>query len=396
MKTKSMILSDVIASKGLRMANRTRFVYRRHIINRFDLIMIGVIVGLVTAIMVVITRGDGVNGAAGIPLGIIYLSPADASVQNLWDADPNTGGSPRQLTKAPYGILDFDVLRQGIIIYSEQAAQGASKIMRLDPNTGQANLLYDCPDALCMELAWRPDGKAFAFDRSELNSGTGLESGSPRIWIYDLTTGQASLLFTDPGQLGYMPRWSPDGKRIAFFDSGPGQVVIHNIVSGNDSFFQTSNIQVGTFSPDGRYLWLPKTTFSTDGQNVITHLVILDVSTDPPTPHNLIPDNQNDDDADPVWLPDSKTLIVLRIPSDRLDAQERQLYEVDVASGKATVLLDEPGSNHRAVNLNTAKDQITFQKSQDNWQSSQLWVYELKTTKERQIGNNGIKPHWLR
>jgi len=377
------------------MANRTAFVRKRRVITRFDLIIMGVIVGLFTAIVIVITRGNGVNGAAGIPSGIVYLSPSDASVQNLWEADPTSGRPLRQLTKAPYGILDFDVSPQGVIVYSEQKEQGDSKLMSLDRATGQSSLLYDCPDALCMELAWRPDGQAVAFDRSALNAGTGLGSGSPRIWIYNLATGRSGLLFSDPGQLGYMPRWSPDGQRIAFFDSGTGRVVIHNLVSSVDSFIPASNVQVGTFSPDGRYLWLPKTAFTTDGKNVITRLIIVDMSTDLLTQHNLIPDSQNDDDADPVWLPDSKTLIVLRIPSDRLEAQERQLFEVNVESGKATVLFDESGSNHRALSLSAANDQIVFQKSQDNWQSSQVWAYDLKTTQAKKITNDGLKPRWM-
>ena len=100
--------------------------------------------------------------------------------------------------------------------------------MLFDMTTRISQLLYACPDAACSEVAWRPDGKVIAFDHVELNSGNGMPPGATRVWVYDLDSNQAQPLFKDTQQLGYSPRWSPDGQKLAVYDSGNGVVVVHD------------------------------------------------------------------------------------------------------------------------------------------------------------------------
>lgn len=364
--------------------------------DRFDTIAVGVIVALVLTIGVVIAHGDHASGALAIPPGVVYIGPIDALTQNLWRVAPDGSGSPQQVTDVAHGILDFDVSRDGIVAYSDQTAQGGTRLMQYDPATNKSTVLYNCPDATCMEPAWRPDGKAIAFDHSTLNTGTNLPPGAPRVWVYDLTTGQVTPLFTDGQKLGYMGRWSPNGKRLAVFDSGSAGIVIHNFTTGSDSFISAIQGQVGTFSPDGKALWFPKIVTVDNGQYV-THLVIVDVSADPPLQHDLVPDTEAIDDADPIWLPDGRSLLVLRIPAGRLDTQERQIYRVDVASGQATALLDEPGFTHSNLSLNAAGDQLVYQKLALGTAVTrpEIWTLDLKTGAKRKIADDGNIPHWL-
>ncbi|MHB8628193.1 MAG: TolB family protein [Aggregatilineales bacterium] len=370
-----------------------------NVLDRFDALVSGVILTLLAVIVVVIAHGDHANGAQAIPVSVVYVGPMDAQLQNLWRVDPGGITPPQQLTNAVHGILDYDVSRDGLIVYGDQTATGGAKLMLLDPATGRISLLYDCPDATCDEVAWRPDGKAVAFDHSALNTGSNLPPGAPRVWIYDLTAGKASSLFADSQRLGYMPRWSPDGKKLALFDAdvgGTGGIVVHDFNTNTDVTIAAPQGQVGTFSPDGRYLWFPKVLQIADGQ-FITHLSVIDLSSHPPLQHDLTPDTQDDDDADPIWLPDSRTLIVLRIPGDRLDTQERQIYRVDVATGKATPILDEPGYTHSNLSLNITGDQLVYQRLQlgTGVTRPEIWVYNLKTNTAHKLADDGNVPRWL-
>jgi Tol biopolymer transport system component len=365
-------------------------------VDRFDTLAGGVIVGLLLAIGVVIAHGDHASGAVAIPPGIIYVGPIDALTQNLWRVAPDGSGSPQQLTNVAHGILDFDVSREGLVAYSDQTAQGGTKLMQYDPATGKSSVLYDCPDATCMEPAWRPDGKAIAFDHATLNLGTNLPPGAPRVWVYDLTTGQTTALFTDGQKLGYMARWSPDGKRLAVFDAGSAGIVIHDFTTNSDLFISAIQGQVGTFSPDSKALWFPKIV-TVDGGQYVTHLVIVDISSDPPLQHDLVPDELAIDDADPIWLPDGKSLLLLRVPSGRLDTQERQIYRVDVASGTATAVLDEPGFTHSNLSLNAAGDELVYQKLELGTAVTrpEIWTLDLKTSAKRKLADDGNIPRWL-
>jgi Tol biopolymer transport system component len=347
-------------------------------------------------ITLVIVHGDHASGAQAIPPGVVYIGPMDAQLQNIWRVDPGGITPPQQLTNAAHGVLDYDVSRDGLIVYGDQTAAGGTKLMLLDPATGRISLLYDCPDATCMELAWRPDGKAVAFDHSALNTGSNLPPGAPRVWIYDITTGKASSLFSDAQRLGYMPRWSPDGKKLTVFDSDSGGIVIHDFTSNSDVSISAFQGQVGAFSPDGRYLWFPKIVQMTDGE-FATHLVIVDLSSNPPLQHDLTPDTQTDDDADPVWLLDSRTLVVLRIPGNRLDTQERQIYQVDLATGTATPILDEPGYTHSNMSLNMAGDQLVYQRTQlgTGVTRPEIWTLDLKTKAAHKLANDANVPRWL-
>ena len=365
-------------------------------IDRFDTLAVVVIAVLLIAIGVVIAHGDHASGAAAIPPGIIYVGPIDALTQNLWRAAPDGSGSPQQLTNVAHGILDFDISRDGLVAYSDQTAQGGTKLMQFDPATGKSTVLYDCPDATCMEPAWRPDGKAIAFDHSSLNLGTNLPPGAPRVWVYDLTTGQTTALFNDGQKLGYMARWSPDGKKLAVFDAGSAGIVIHDFTTNTDIFISAIQGQVGTFSPDGKLLWFPKIVTVVGGQYV-THLVLVDVNSNPPVQHDLVSDDEAIDDADPIWLPESKSLLLLRIPKGRLDTQERQIYKVDVVSGVATAVLDEQGFTHSNLSLNATGDVLVYQKLElgTSITRPEIWTLDLTTGAKRKVADDGNVPRWL-
>src|SRR5262249_54146826 len=128
---------------------------------------------------------------------LIYLGPADDIAQNIFLVDPAAPNSPQQLTSSPEekGILSFDVLADGSkIAYSEFQGQGASSLFTLDVASGTITLLYQCPDSACTNPVWRPDGGAVAFERADLNTGTGMPPGAPRVWIFDVASNNATRL----------------------------------------------------------------------------------------------------------------------------------------------------------------------------------------------------------
>src|SRR5450432_426354 len=146
---------------------------------------------------------------------VIYLGPVDNIVQNLYAVDPAQDAAPIQLTTSATGIVGYDVAPDGAsVVYSELSGTGAASLITLDLTNHTSRTLYACPDATCTNPTWRPDGGAIAFEKVDLNSGTGMTPGVPRVWILDTSSGQVSPLFQDNQRLGYSPEWSPDGNRI--------------------------------------------------------------------------------------------------------------------------------------------------------------------------------------
>src|SRR5258708_7247535 len=193
------------------------------------------------------------------PLRIAYMGPVDNIIENLYIADPTHPDAPQQLTNSATGLVGFDVSPDGnTIVYAELEDQGASSFHTYNLATGESRLLYKCKDAACTNPVFRPDGGALAFERVDLNVGTGIGPGVTRIWVLDLTSNTAVSLFQDNQQLGYMPRWSPDGKRLAVYNTQAGGIVVHDFTTGKDQIIQTVQGEVGQFSPDGHWPFFPQ------------------------------------------------------------------------------------------------------------------------------------------
>src|ERR1700749_2356685 len=60
----------------------------------------------------------------------------------------------------------------------------------------------------------RPDGGAIAYVRQTYDVMT--DRAHPAIWIIDPATGAQTPVASAPGMSERSPRWSPDGKRLAF------------------------------------------------------------------------------------------------------------------------------------------------------------------------------------
>jgi Tol biopolymer transport system component len=357
-----------------------------------------------------VTLKAGVQGSTGrllrndmqwrfrvAPPRVVYLGPVDSIVQNLYLADPSEKQAPQQLTTSKEGVIGYDVSQDGSsIVYAQLEAHGPANLYVWDVASSTSRLLYECKDAACSGPVWQPGGGAVAFEKVELNSGTGMPPGAPRVWVYDVASNTAKPLFSDNQQLGFMPRWSPDGQRLAVFNVNAGGIVIHDFTSGQDSVIPTVGNEVGAFSPDGKWLYFPKVVSITNSQYA-THLVLVDVSTQPYVQHDLIPDSDPSDDAEAAWLPDSKAMIVARRLPDVQGTAPTQLYAIDIASQKATPLVVDPTYSQSNISVNPTGDTVLFQRFPlgKSGARPELWTFNLKTKALQMVAPNGSAPGWL-
>jgi Tol biopolymer transport system component len=98
---------------------------------------------------------------------------------------------------------------------------------------------------------WSPDGAQIA-----AHAGT----GRARLWVVD-ADGSNRRRVGSKGLVGERPRWSPDGRRIAFVLSGKGVVRVLDLRTGTvrtvfdeDSPYGQEYGLTHAWSPDGRWL----------------------------------------------------------------------------------------------------------------------------------------------
>jgi len=386
------------------MASTTNELLRRFRPDRLDAIMLAAVVVLLAALGLTILRGDQTGGSAARPATsaqILYMGPVKALVRDLFTVSAN-GGAPQQLTKSRFGVDSFAIAADGRIAFSELVQvddKQNTNIMLYEG--GKITVVYTCEDASCTEVAIRPDGNVIAFDRSDNNSGTGLAPGAPRVWLLDLTTGKAGRLFDDSQKIGYMPRWSPDGTRIALWDSNRGGIVLYNFTTREESSVPAYGGRVGEFSPDGARIWFTRVIEVQDAASgasqYVTHITIADISVQPYKLHDLILDSDPSDDTDPIWSADGKALYVLRRPAGSGLDQERQIYQLDSTTGAALPLVQDKAYAHSNLALDRAGNTLTFERFKLGGAGAtpEVWSYDLKTKALRLVIADGMVPQWL-
>jgi dipeptidyl aminopeptidase/acylaminoacyl peptidase len=223
----------------------------------------------------------------------------------------------------------------------------------------------------------RPDGGAVAYVRTTQDIMT--DNGKPSIWLADPVTGvQSPLVVDDAANL--QPRWSPDGKRLAYISAGPGgaQLYVRWMDTGRSA--KVANLEQAPgaiiWSPDGKTLamvmltpdptrplgaplapppgakWAEplkiydRVTYRRDGAGYIKpgyrHIFV--VSADGGQPRQVT-FGRYDEGGQLAFTPDGKSLYFATNRSEHRerDAQESDIYKVSIADGAMTRLTTRVG-----------------------------------------------------
>jgi dipeptidyl aminopeptidase/acylaminoacyl peptidase len=224
----------------------------------------------------------------------------------------------------------------------------------------------------------RPDGGAIAYVRTTYDIMT--DAGRPSIWLVDPQTGaQSPLVVEDAAAM--MPRYSPDGSRLAYVSAAPGgppQLYVRWIASGRSAKVATLEQAPNdiAWSPDGRTLaftmltldegrrlaqpmsppegakWaeplkvIDRITYRADGAGYLKpgYRHVFTVSADGGSPRQLTFGKY--DDAGPIsFSGDGRGVLFAtnRAENWERDPQESEIYSVAVTDGTLTRLTDRVG-----------------------------------------------------
>jgi dipeptidyl aminopeptidase/acylaminoacyl peptidase len=228
----------------------------------------------------------------------------------------------------------------------------------------------------------RPDGRAIAYVRMSYDIMS--DRPTSTLWLMDLETGQQRPIAAGPGA-HIAPRWSSDGKRLAYVSSSEGgrsQLFVRWMSTGEVARI-TDLPQAPSalsWSPDGRSIafimfipdekprlgtapekpegatWaepltvITDVTYRADGAGYLTpgHSHAFVVPADGGSARQLTFGPYNE--VGPIaWTPDSRFLLLSGNRNDnwRLDTVSSQIYRVSVADATLTALTDRVGPFHK-------------------------------------------------
>ncbi len=201
-----------------------------------------------------------------------------------------------------------------------------------------------------------PDGTRVAFVVADPLSG---QHRTRHIWVYDLKS-KATRQFTYSEKSETSPRWSPDGKQLAFLSGRGGdqqQIFVMRVDGGEASALTKSKESVGAFewAPDGQEIAflaadakseeLEKKEKENDDSHVAdkderhARLRILDLA----TKKERALTRPSWEVKEVKWSPRGKSLVVIATDKPESDSETDRLFAVGAADGEMKQLLAPRG-----------------------------------------------------
>jgi Tol biopolymer transport system component len=308
------------------------------------------------------------------------------------------GGSPRQLTKLPAGVWDYDVHPQGeAIVYSVWREDGGADLWRMDREGRGQELLLACPEGACLNAAWSPDGRQLAYERRGISAGApNLDPKASRIWLLDLQTGDDRPLFEYDVAL-HSPAWSPLGQRLAYASPTIPGVEVYDLSTGELKQFGNEWGAAPVWSPDGESLVVPELMMA--GEAFVVRLVRIDLASE-----ELLDISGEEDfvqDVYPAWSPGGGWIAFGRqfLDDDRW-SPGRQIWltrpDASEAYGLAAGgMVDDFGLTWRPDGGALAHARTDLSEGPQAVPHVSVWVFDFERGEAQQAAGDGVLPKWL-
>jgi serine/threonine protein kinase/Tol biopolymer transport system component len=252
--------------------------------------------------------GNSPNECCGswTPDGKYFVFQATGDgVENLWAIRErgdflSSKQTPMQLTTGPMNVGTPVPSVDGKRLFV-QGWQPRGELVRYDTRSSQF-VPYLCGIS-AMGIDFSQDGQWVAY-----NDGT---DGTLRRSKID---GSQKLQLVSPPMVAYLPRWSPDGKQIAFFGHPPGehfQIYLISAEGGSPEllYHNDTNLADPNWSPDGKLLAFGENSLNNQGSSIY----ILDLKTRVAT---KLPGS--DGLYSPRWSPNGRYIAAIPLDSLKL------------------------------------------------------------------------------
>jgi Tol biopolymer transport system component len=168
---------------------------------------------------------------------------------SLWRV-PLRGGAPERLTEAASESWSPDVSPVASKLVFSRHVENIN-IWRYRPGEDAPGEPWISSSGMNSSPRFSPDGKRVAFRSNR--------SGRSEIWVFDVESGQSRRLTFFDGPVTGSPRWSADGMRIAFDSRKFGQANIFVVPAGGGEPQRftsgNTNEMLPAWSPAGDYIY---------------------------------------------------------------------------------------------------------------------------------------------
>ena len=322
---------------------------------------------------------------------VVYMASVSGP-REVWRV-PATGGSPEQLTFTEGRVYDFAVAPDGEqIVYSVVNPQNGADLWLMGRAGENPRQLLNCGADLCTVPAWAPTAGRIAYSREPAGLTPGSPNGPPRVWTVDPLSGQTAPLYQDSQILGYGPVWSPDGRRLAFFDGSSSSIRMLDVTTSREMLVKTLMGTVGAWAPDGQRLVYNDMNLET-GRPYVT-LAVADFDAQTLTP--LLGQEPNWADYSlPAWSPDGAWLALgLRAATS---GPTKQIWLMRPDGSEARAVTDDALYTFGGYRWDPWGTALVLQRFEMNkpYATPEVLVWTAATNTLLPLVPDGSTPEWL-
>lgn len=200
-------------------------------------------------------------------------------------------GDAESITSGEASNPFFTVSPDGKAVAFQSFRGSETQIWRSDLGAGQPAQLTGEPQRSDRLPRWSPDGSRIAFVRSDKDA----ENRNGGVWVMSADGGGPRQVASGTSFIA----WMPDGRSLTFFDGKKRQIVVHDLETGTERAL-TDDRAVRSFqsvSPDGK--WIAYQVVGTGGS---TDLKLRSIDGAPPREIVVSPYEE----AHPIFSPDGR------------------------------------------------------------------------------------------
>jgi Tol biopolymer transport system component len=321
---------------------------------------------------------------------LVYLS-LDTTGGDLWRYEWATGIT-YPLTDTHASVIGFAPSPTGDqIAYVRTNLLGGSDLWLIDRDGTGPELLLDCRLDQCTQLAWSADAEWVAYERAafDVDADRFLPS---RVWTVNRQTGQTAPLYRQDTAYGHTPSFSPDGKRLATYDSVQNAIRIVDLESSQEEAIPTTYPSTGNWSPDGEELVFLSLVPGALEPQVAIHIANFTTQDVRDALGEFIP---NMDYDPPQWSPDGEWIAYGARPVDA--GISKAIWVKSLTGGEAFPITDDPSATYSGYRWDPWGERLIFQRYPLSGPVSQasIWLWERATGQTQPLIENGARPEWL-
>ena len=328
---------------------------------------------------------------------VVYLSPADSAIQNLYSLNFGTQNI-QQLTDFAQGVdvvyaISPDANKIAFAMGQTTGAD-AFDIWLLDIVSDEVIQLTNCVEAnaSCLEPTWHPNGAFVGYTRRELGEAIN-NLNRDRAWLVDIETRVSSLLFDDE-VIGHSPLWGGAGERVALVSNNPVGIIIYDYATQDVVYIATPQNVIGTFTPDGTAFVYPQLEQGAAGGIFYAQLELINFETQVEIPVSGGRTNPVDD-IFARFNPAGTHLGVVRRYLDNRYTNGGQLVVIDMETGQDQDLLYDSQYSHGSIGWNATGTKLVFQRFDYETTAVDIWTIDVATGETQLVVTNGMLPQFL-